>query len=57
MEINPLKELNEQFSLEAMDSKKYRSIMLNECIEKMANYVALDRSVAVLSDFAFLKSS
>lgn len=56
MEINPLKELNEQFSLEAMDSKKYRSIVLNEWIEKMANYIALDRSVAVMSDLAENKS-
>ncbi len=56
MESNPLKDLNEQFSLEAMDSKKYRSVVLSECIEKMANYVALDRSVAVLSDLAENKS-
>lgn len=56
MELNPLKDLNERFLLEVMDSKKYRSIVLNECIEKMANYVALDRSVAVLSDLAENKS-
>ena len=56
MELNPLKDLKERFSLEMMDSQKYRAVVLKECIAKMANYVAIDRSVAVLSDLAENKS-
>ncbi|AWG23862.1 hypothetical protein [Flavobacterium kingsejongi] len=56
MEINPITNLEDQFSFEPLDSQEKRSEVLEEVITMMQAYVKIEQSVAVLSDLAENKS-
>lgn len=54
--MNPIKNLEEKFSLELIDSIQTRKKILDEVINRMKEYVKIEQSVAVLSDLAANKS-
>lgn len=54
--MNPIKNLEDKFSFESVDSPEKRKEVLEEVISIMEAYVKLDHSVAVLSDLANNKS-
>jgi len=54
--MNPISNLEDQFSFESIDSPEIRNEALNKALRTMQSYVKVDNSVAVLSDLASNKS-
>lgn len=54
--MNPISNLEDQFSFESIDSSEKRKEALNEAINSIEAFLKLDHSVAVLSDLADNKS-